>query len=146
MLRTARPSDAESLAAMHRACFDDPWSAGDLRAMLDSSGGYGVIAPGQGFAIARVAADEAELVSIGVLPERRGNGRGRALLDAVMRRAAERGAVQMHLEVAVDNPEAHGLYERAGFTQAGRRRAYYQRADGRVDALVLTCVLSSPPS
>jgi ribosomal-protein-alanine N-acetyltransferase len=50
----------------------------------------------------------------------------------------------MHLEVAVDNAAALRLYRRAGFAEAGRRRGYYERPGGRVDALVLTRVLHGP--
>jgi ribosomal-protein-alanine N-acetyltransferase len=145
-LRPATPADAAVLAAAHAMSFDDPWSEPDLHTLLSGPGGFGVLARGGvGFAIARVAADEAELVSIGVSPALRGSGLGRALLEAAVDRAAALGAVQMHLEVAVDNAPALRLYETAGFAHVGRRRGYYQRADGRIDALVLTRVLNSAP-
>jgi ribosomal-protein-alanine N-acetyltransferase len=143
-LRAAAPADAARLAALHARTFEQPWSEGDLYVLLTSSGGYGLLAGDAGFAVARIAADEAELVSLGVVPERRGAGLGRRLLDAVAAEAAVRGAAQMHLEVAVDNATAVRLYEAGGFARAGRRRSYYERADGRVDALVLTRVLNSP--
>lgn len=93
--------------------------------------------------MARVVADEAELLTIAVEPARRGQGLGRALLEAVIVHAAALGAAQLHLEVAVDNAAALALYERAGFARAGRRRGYYARPGERVNALVLTLVLNS---
>lgn len=143
-IRLAGPADAARLAELHALTFDDPWREPDLHALLTAPGGFAVIAPGAGFAVARAAADEAELISLAVAPEQRGAGLGRRLLDAVLERAAALGAAQMHLEVAVDNGPALRLYEQAGFARAGTRRGYYQRADRRVDALVLTRVLNSP--
>jgi len=43
----------------------------------------------------------------------------------------------MVLEVAVDNAAAIALYEAAGFTVKGRRRRYYRRTDGNVDAIIM---------
>ena len=140
-IRPAGPEDAARLAALHALTFDDPWREPDLHALLSAPGGFAVLAPDAGFAVARTAADEAELISIGVAPSRRGQGLGKRLLEATMTRAAALGAAQMHLEVAVDNGPALSLYLAAGFACAGRRRAYYARAAGRVDALVLTRVL-----
>lgn len=47
---------------------------------------------------------------------------------------SEAGAARIFLEVSVENAAARRLYARAGYTQIGRRKAYY--ADG-TDALVL---------
>ena len=49
-------------------------------------------------------------------PEARGQGHGRALLDAAVAHAREHGATSM--EIAVDEPDeaAIGLYESAGFS------------------------------
>ncbi|MFU1477623.1 hypothetical protein ACM25N_07930 [Roseovarius sp. C7] len=40
-------------------------------------------------------------------------------------------------EVAEDNAGAIALYRAAGFGECGRRKGYYRRAGGAVDALVL---------
>ncbi len=139
-----RASDSPGLAALHARAFEAPWSETAIRSLLTSPGVFGVaLADGSGFALARAAAGEAELLTIAVDPDRRGRRLGRALLEAVTVRAAAVGAVELHLEVAVDNPAAIALYERTGFGRTGRRRGYYQRADGRADALVMTLVLNS---
>ena len=101
---------------------------------------FGLLEPRGGLLIARFAADEAEVLTLAVLPGLRGQGLGRALLLDAMAVAHRHGAVQMLLEVAVDNVAARGLYDSAGFAQVGRRKQYY--ADGS-DALVLRAAL--PP-
>ncbi len=94
-------------------------------ALIDSRGGM---------VMARVAADEAEILTLAVLPEQRRQGLGRALLTEAAAVAAGHGAVAMFLEVALRNVAARGLYEAMGFALVGQRRRYY--ADGD-DALVL---------
>jgi ribosomal-protein-alanine N-acetyltransferase len=90
-----------------------------------------------GFSLTRSVADEAELLLLAVLPSRHRQGIGSRLLDDFMDRAREGGAARVHLEVRDGNP-AVAMYRTAGFTQVGRRRNYYQAADGqRYDALTL---------
>jgi ribosomal protein S18 acetylase RimI-like enzyme len=50
-----------------------------------------------------------------VVPDLRGNGLGRALLDAAMETARGEGAEQMELGTSEDDRAARKLYERAGF-------------------------------
>ena len=95
-----------------------------------------------GFALCRVAADEAELLTIAVRPADRRRGRGRRLLAAVIDHVREAGARTLFLEVGADNPAARALYEATGFRAVGRRRAYYRRGEGpAADALVMRLTL-----
>lgn len=55
---------------------------------------------------------------LAVLPEHRGRGIGRALLDAVQRNARQRGCSKVTLEVQENNTRARRVYEAAGFGQA----------------------------
>jgi ribosomal-protein-alanine N-acetyltransferase len=96
------------------------------------------VEPGRGFILLRVAADEAEVLTLAVWPEARRAGVGLRLVEAGAVEAAARGAERLFLEVADDNAAALALYARCGFREAGRRRAYYARPDGsRRDALLL---------
>ena len=84
--------------------------------------------------LASLYADEAEILSLAVVPEQRRKGIGNALLAAceeAWRIAGVRGA---WLEVRRDNRAALKLYEQRGWTDAGLRRGYYE--DG-VDAVVM---------
>jgi ribosomal-protein-alanine N-acetyltransferase len=91
-----------------------------------------------GFVLSRLAADEAEILTIAVEAARQGKGVGRALLSENLRQAANAGAKAMFLEVAKDNASALALYERFGFVKVGERAGYYRRADGtRATAIVM---------
>ena len=98
-----------------------------------------------GLAVARTAADEAELLSIAVAPEARRHGCGRALLDALIKALPGRGAAALFLEVAEPNRAARRLYGRAGFTEVGRRRNYYAGRHGTADALIMRRALPVQP-
>ncbi|MBI1207727.1 MAG: GNAT family N-acetyltransferase [Azospirillum sp.] len=145
-MRAASPFDAAALAAMQQACFpDEPWETAAFADLLPLPGCFGLIALTQaaalvqpkGFALCRVAADEAEILSIGVLPGWRRSGVAQCLLADASVLAAGRGAARMFLEVAADNLAARRLYCAAGFESVGLRKAYYRRGGHMVDAVVL---------
>jgi ribosomal-protein-alanine N-acetyltransferase len=128
--------DPVAAAALHARAFppQESWGAQAIALMLDLPGCFGVLRDGAGFVLARVAADEAEILTLAVVPEARRAGLGGALLAEAMAAAVLRGAAAMFLEVSDRNLPARALYAAAGFAEVGRRRRYY--ADGS-DALVL---------
>jgi ribosomal-protein-alanine N-acetyltransferase len=125
---------AEVMAALHGAAFPhDPWDAASFVTLVAQPGVLALVDPRGGILLLRVAADEAEILTIGVTAKRRGIGR--ALMQTALARAAAMGAAAMHLEVAADNAAALALYRSLAFRTAGRRRAYYPNGQ---DALILT--------
>ncbi len=91
-----------------------------------------------GFSIARIVADEAELLLLAVAPRRRRSGVGSALVRRFLEVAASRGATRVFLEMR-DGNDAATMYGRHGFEQVGRRPNYYRGADGQsFDALTLS--------
>jgi len=130
------------ISLLHRACFpEDPWDAKAIEQIMSIPGFFGRIgwaneAP-VGFALALALGEEAEIVSLGVLPDHRRCRMGLAILDAVCGEARLRGADRVGLEVALDNAAARALYAGRGFTVVGCRRNYYHRAERWVDALIL---------
>jgi GNAT superfamily N-acetyltransferase len=58
---------------------------------------------------------DAYLEELYVVPDRRGEGMGRALMEATMELARERGAWEMHLGTSEDDVAARALYESLGF-------------------------------
>lgn len=140
------PVHAATVAALHARCFESSWDEAALAALLAMPGAFGWIAVeedrGQpeptGFILCRVAADECEVLTVCVLPEKRRSGIARGLLEAACSVAARMGAGAMLLEVAADNDAAGGLYQKARFFPVGHRQGYYPRPDSTaVAALIL---------
>jgi ribosomal-protein-alanine N-acetyltransferase len=134
---------ADLLAGMHHVCFAEPWSANSMAEVLALAGSEGLIAvdggslapavepPGPaGLVLWRRIFDEAEILTIAVLPPWRRQGVGRQLLEAAMDSAAKAGAATMFLEAAADNHAALALYRSKGFAEVGVRKGYYGGADG----------------
>jgi [ribosomal protein S18]-alanine N-acetyltransferase len=142
--------DLDRAAALHAESFvplgERAWTRQDLAELVASPGVAGLLLQvgghDAGLAVCRVAADEAELLTIAVRPAHRRQGLARHLLVAVIDHVRSAGARTLFLEVGVDNPVARSLYEAQGFCAVGERRAYYQRgheppADGIVMRLTL---------
>ena len=134
---------AAAMAAIHRAAFPQrqAWGADAIGLQLAMPGVAGWCHPDGGMILARVAADEMEVLTLAVPPVVRRRGVGRALLETAIAWAKSCGAAVAFLEVAEDNLAARGLYARAGFLPAGRRPRYYPNG---ADALVLRRPLTDP--
>ncbi len=128
------------MAACHSSAFAGigrAWSNVEFNALVDSPLVF-VTGDARGFALGRVIADEAELLTLATAPAHQRSGLARTCLAAFEREAALRGARVAFLEVAEDNLPARALYDGAGYTEAARRTAYYVRQNGETsDALVL---------
>ena len=143
-IRAADSFDLPILAVLHEACFTAPWdqhwSQQSFAEILQMPGtGARILAIGAepiGFAVARVAADEAELLLIGILPGHRRAGHARTLLEHLLAELRAAGATEIFLEVAASNPAAATFYRETGFRTVGRRPGYY-RGQPPIDALVL---------
>lgn len=145
-LRGAGAFDLQILAALHRAAFEaqpgaEVWDREALAEVLAMPGTLALIVEAGGaplgFALGRVAAGEAEVLTLGLRPEARALGLGRALVDALVARTAVLGAQKVFLEVAEDNKAARNLYAAAGFHEVRRRRGYYLRPRQAVDAVIM---------
>jgi ribosomal-protein-alanine N-acetyltransferase len=127
--------DAPKLAQLHGASFHRGWGEGEFEAMLTERNtlvqrlriGRKII----GFAVSRMAADEAEILSIAVAASHRGRGLSNKLLLTHLGHLAGRGVRTVFLEVEENNQPARRLYQRAGFAIAGRRERYYREANGQ---------------
>lgn len=135
------------VSMLHCACFpEDPWNSLAIAEIMNIAGFFGHIAwvdeMPAGFALALHLGEECEILALGVLPSRRREGIGSALLDAICVEGRLRGARRIVLEVAVDNRAALSVYTARGFIQVGHRWNYYRQAGSRGDALVLRRALA----
>lgn len=140
MILQATPAYAAALAAIHAEAFParEAWGEDAISLQLALPGAFGLIDERGGMLLGRIAADEAEVLTLAVAPSTRRQGIATALLRAAKTRVRERGCKALFLEVATGNAAALALYRREGFTEIGYRHRYY--AD-RSDALVLRAEL-----
>lgn len=131
-------TDAPAMAAVHREDFARPWSDGEFARLLAQDPVFGFAArregrggsPLSGFVLARMAAGEAEILTIAVARSARRGGIGRKLMDAVLRRLHAERAEALFLEVDESNASALALYRRLGFREVGKRPGYYAERKG----------------
>jgi ribosomal-protein-alanine N-acetyltransferase len=147
VVEAATMRDVPALVALHAASFHRGWGDGEFEQMLRDDATLvhrlrlrrALI----GFAVSRIAADEAEVLSVAVSPKCRGRGLSRELFFTHLGHLAGRGVRTVFLEVEENNLPARRLYERAGFAVVGRRDRYYKEADGvELNALVMRRDLS----
>ncbi|MCC7252239.1 ribosomal protein S18-alanine N-acetyltransferase [Hyphomicrobium sp.] len=145
----AGPEHAAEIARLHGELFSPAWSEESVKALLDhpASTAFMAMVGGApktcvGFVLAQLAADEAEILTIGVAKDWQRKGIGRRLVEGVARAAQRAEAKKLYLEVAADNDAAMELYRRAGFLGTGLRRGYYARPGGAaVDAVTFALKL-----
>lgn len=140
--RILKVGDAVDCASLHATGFAHPWSASEFEALLADSAclsvGVDTKSGLAGYLMSRIAADEAEVLTIVVAPAFRMFGCAQRLLLDHLSRLAARRVQAVFLEVDAQNEAALALYRRNGFLEVGRRKAYYAREGGdRGDALVM---------
>lgn len=138
------PRDAAALAGLHAEDFSRPWSVLEFETLIAQPVNFGfkALAAGapapDGFVLARLAAGEAEILTVAVARAARRHGLGRGLMEAVLRTLHAQRAEALFLEVDETNAPALALYRRLGFREVGRREGYYQgRSGARTGALVM---------
>ena len=132
--------DIPHLLEIEKVCFPVPWSS----ALFVSQLGLGDIGINlvlreqetiMGYATAWVGAGEIHLLSIAILPEKRGAGLADRLLDEVIERGKAKGGGRVLLEVRIGNAAARRFYEKRGFRLIGKSKGYY--TESGEDALVM---------
>ena len=114
--------DAAAFAPLHARLVPARLERGRVRAAADGPERHCRTAQSAGrklagFILSRLAADEAEILSIAVAAARRGRGLGGRLLDLHLRRLAGLGAKAVFLEVDEDNTPARRLYAPGGLSR-----------------------------
>jgi [ribosomal protein S18]-alanine N-acetyltransferase len=140
-----KPAHSAAAAALHVEGFRRPWSGGEFRALLAQESVFGFAAlvegrpkaPPAGFILARLAAGEAEILTIAVAKSVRRHGIGARLMDETLRHLHGERAQSLFLEVDSANAAAVNLYKRFGFKKVGERPAYYDAPGGKTAALVM---------
>jgi len=135
-IEPAQASDAETISRLHAQGFYRGWPREDFAAYIAGRDTPVYVACDArrkiaGFAMIRLAADEAELITIAVDKSWRKKGVGIALMRAVFEDLLMTPARKLFLEVAEDNPAALRLYGKLGFKKLSERSGYYSRDNGQ---------------
>lgn len=133
------PADLNEIMEIENRSFSAPWSRNSYEELyvLDSVDIW-VARIGDelvGYMLLQYQADEMEVHTFAVKPERRREGIGTKLMDHAMDEARGRGVKYIYLQVRPSNEAAANLYRRFGFQVAGIRHGYYH--DNKEDALVM---------
>lgn len=131
---------AADLAELHASGFEASWSEADFEGHIQRKtdpitplfkGGVLI-----GFALLRLAVDQAEILTIVIHPDVQKQGLGEELLRRAEQDALSQGADIIFLDVAADNPAAISLYRKSAYREYGKRPGYYKRSYGRIGALL----------
>jgi ribosomal-protein-alanine N-acetyltransferase len=154
-IRPVTAFDLALLAALHaeifKAPWDQPWSVQSFAEILAMPGARGwLMTSGDtpiGFLLARFILDEGEILLTGIVPAQQRRGHAGRLMRVLVESARAAGIGTLFLEHAAGNAAAAALYGRFGFSEIGRRRAYYERrGGGREDAITLRSSLAGTDS
>ena len=129
-IEAMRLEDIPEVLPLEREAFGQmAWHAVDFEAAIASKCDFSLMIRTTGlagYAVLRIIAPEAEIENICVAPACRRSGVGEALMEEMLRLAAERDAKRIFLEVRAHNEPAKALYRKRGFVESYRRRNYYQ--------------------
>lgn len=144
--REANAFDLPVFVSLDKELFPySPWSASQYREEFSSPTRYFVVAIDEQQSIVGYAGvfapgeAEADILTVGVVPEQRGKGIAKALMAQITDWAKSQGTTAMMLEVKVDNVEAIGLYESLGYSKLNIRKDYFGPG---LDAQVMRLELS----
>ena len=151
LMRRAGVADLDAIMAIETTTFEsDAWSREAMASELANNNTFYLVAVDEagetvdayaGLLAPRGAA-QADIQTIAVAEQSRGQGLGRSLMTALLSEARSRKAHEVFLEVRADNPTAQQLYASLGFEQISVRKRYYQ-PDG-VDALIMRLTVPPP--
>ena len=155
MIRRITPADCDAIAALEARLFATALDQPRLMALQTNPVfcGFVDLVPDQnqlqstlvddlnsylgGYLLATIIDDEAEILSIGVTPDRQSRGVGKQLLQHFFDHGVSLNMARVFLEVAEDNVPALGLYRDFGFVEFARRKGYYKQGSRKIDAIMM---------
>lgn len=148
-IRALQAADVVTVASLEAELQFTPWSEKQFQDSLDA-GHWAWVAVFNdvvvAYALLMPAADECELLLIGVANEHQRQGIAQQLLSYAEQHARAQGCRVIHLEVRHSNTSAIELYEGAGYNQVGLRKNYYKQVNTalgeREDAVLYTKVIA----
>ena len=139
------PEHLPGVATLEQLCFpDEPWSEQALLVLCREHGTGFVAVDDDGRVLSYVgmtyAADEGSVTNVATHPNARRQGLGRAVVEALLKNAADLSLAFVYLEVRPSNGAAIALYRSLGFEVVGRRKNFYRHPTE--DALLMQANLT----
>ena len=129
----------DAVADLEAICFADPWSVNSVASELTNPLSCWLVALEAdtvvGYIGSQTVMGETDMMNVAVHPDHRRKGIAESLIHALVQKLKECESHCLTLEVRASNAPAIALYEKLGFTEAGRRRNYYRNP--KEDALIL---------
>lgn len=142
-----RAPDLRDVMVLENRNYAFPWTEGVFRDCIKAGYTMQVMRLDLelvGYGVMQLAADEAHILNLCIDRDYSRRGYARQLLEKLLDLAERAGAKMVFLEARPSVPRAIRLYERAGFNEVGLRRAYYESAHGREDAIVMAKSIGEP--
>ena len=127
-IKTVSKEHLDEIAEIENACFAQPWSQKSLELLLGKQATALVALQGGrvvGYVGMTYVLDEGQITNLGVLPEARRHGIGRALMRELESIALQKGIYFLSLEVRESNSAARSLYCSLGWGECGIRKNFY---------------------
>ena len=133
------PEDCRQVLKVEENCFSIPWSLKSFEDLFSYEGNYYFTAWKDeeiaGFIGMTAVLDEADITNVAVHSDYRGQGIGKALVEALISCAREHHIKKIMLEVRASNESAIGLYRKFGFEFLCKRKNYYQKPTEDADIM-----------
>jgi len=142
MIRRVQARDFDPIAMIESRLFQRPLDRHDLDLLQARPASRGFVYEDEhgrvvSYALFMNAGTSADIISVGTDPTAQRAGIASRLLALALQELGNEGVQEVILEVAVDNIAALALYGAAAFTEVARRKGYYRRPGGAVDAIVM---------
>lgn len=132
-------SHVKQVAMLETICFSDPWSERSVAGELDNPLSLWLVCEEQGTVLGYIGSQtvmgESDMMNVAVAPESRRQGIAEQLIQKLIEELRKKDSSSLTLEVRASNAPAIALYDKMGFTVAGKRPNYYRNP--KEDALIL---------
>lgn len=133
MIRLAKKNDVNMIKTIENRCFSSPWTENMILESMENGCIMLVAEEGKNIVGYGGLYPSGDITNVAVLPEYRGKGYGKLIVQSLLASAKEHNIECVYLEVRVSNQIAIKLYEKCGFKLINTRKRYYP---GGEDALI----------
>lgn len=137
IIRPMELKDLDAVCALEKVLYKSPWERHSFQEELESNQyAYLFVLEEKDLIIGYygmwIVSDAATITKVSVHPALQNKGLGKILMEDLLKRTQEAGAVYVSLEVRKSNDPAIHLYEINGFKNMGLRKKYYDDGEDAI--------------